>query len=151
MDGYERTRAACEARAARGDRPDANQLGKAKSRATNGALFLEPLTGKTKTRSARRYADLVKLLSAGMGGFKRIEDERVKALVRRIALLSVVLETQETKHAKGEAIDLDYYNSTADLADKLMGRLSVVSAAARGRFRRAQMQSPAPKALTDGR
>jgi hypothetical protein len=67
---------------------------------------------------ARRFRDLVGLVTADLGGVDELSENQ-RQIVRRIASLSVWCESQEARMADGEEIDIDKFQRTSNSLRRL--------------------------------
>ena len=68
---------------------------------------------------ARRFRDLVGLVTSDLAGDPNELSESQRQIIRRIASLSVWCESQEAKMADGDEIDIDEFQRTANSLRRL--------------------------------
>lgn len=88
-----------------------------RSAVANGSrLFMEGVDGRTTL--ARRYRDLVGLITRDLGGDEPSQTKQ--QLIRRAASLSVWCEQQEAKMAAGEDIEIGPYTTACNSVRRLL-------------------------------
>ena len=107
-----------EARTSRSRHPE-----KGRSRYSNHHDLL-PEIADGRSSAARRFRDLVRSFIADQGGFDRCSEVRI-ALARRLAAVTVLAETLESKMVNGEPIDTGKLCILASTSVRLAQRLGL--------------------------
>jgi hypothetical protein len=85
-------------------------------------ITLEDLDGRTI--AARRARELIESIATDLGGHDMMS-EATKQLVMRAAILSVFLESTETKWLAGEQVELDSYLAAVDRQRRILTTLGL--------------------------
>jgi hypothetical protein len=92
------------------------------SRVTNGSELLPGVDGRSPT--ARRYRDLVNIISADHGGADFLSESRMQ-LIRRFAAASVLAEQLEARIVAGQQIDLEEHAKLSSTLVRLTNHLGL--------------------------
>lgn len=111
----------------------------ARSAITNGTRLLSGVDGRS--RVARRYRDLTDGLLAQLG---EPPNEANLSLARRCATMMLWSEAEEDRLARGEAIDMAAFTTTANTLRRLLSDLGITAgSSARRKRRNAPRTTPA--------